>query len=336
MNKHFLKNLNIVLLLLLALSIGGSFAAWQYAGLQSNSSENEMKFHINTFTYWEGAEILPNEEGESHVSLINNLVNGTDSSGADVGLNNPNSALNQNLENRLNGGPFGIFNRSDCYGSMDGTILDQNIDMEGVFNTDTLGLSFIIQVIDDLTYYVFTTSVDLGESGKPNVALGERIYPIYRSVLVRESTSADFVVQSTQVGSAKSSYYKQLSNSAWLHDQTVPAFDVESWQAYEDEPMGTSNANAIWTFAGDNSAASAEDAVSTVYFKLDDAGARTITSENLHAEITVKNASGEVVAKSQALTVNDKLVVTVSFTIPDNEVYYLEFTGSNYIQFTVN
>ncbi len=336
MNKYIIRTIAVILPLFLLLFVGGTLAAWNYAGIQADSAQGEIGFRMNTFTFWEGADILPNEEGESHVTLINNLINGTDSTGADVGLNNPQSAISQNLENRLNGGLWGLFNESDYYGSMDGTILDQNIDMEGVFNTDTLGLSFIVQVIDDLTYYIFTTNVDLGKSGAPNIALGERIYPIYRSVIVRENTSSDFVVTSTDVGSAPSSYYKQLTNSAWLHDQTVPAFDVDNWRSCDDLPIGTSPENAIWTFAGDTTSASADDAESNVYFKLDDAGERTVTTENLHAEITVTNESGAVVAVSKSLTVDGKLVVTVSFTIEAGAVYYLNFTGSNYILFTVN
>ncbi len=336
MNKYLIRILAVILPLCVLFGVGGALATWQYAGLKADSASGEIPFKMNTFTFWEGAEILPNEDGESHITLIDKLLNGTDTVGTTVGINNPDSAISQNLENRLNGGLWGMFNKTDYYGSMDGSILDASIDMEGVFNTDTLGLDFIIQYIDDLTYYIFTTSIDLGESGAPNVALGEQIYPIYRTIVTRENTSSDFVVKSTDIGHATSSYYEQLSSSAWLHDQTVPAFDVDSWKASKDVPIGTSSENAIWTFVGDTPAAIADDAVSKVWFMLDDVGQRTVTSENLQAEITVRDANGNIVAESEKVTVDNKLVVTVDFTVEENSVIYLEFTGSNYIRFTVN
>ncbi len=335
--KNILKrSIFVILPLLLILSIGGSFATWYYAGAHVEDARGEVDFRMNTFTYWEGAEILPNEDGESHVMLINNLLNGKDSFGADVGLNNPNSAISQNLENRLNGGLWGMFNKTDHYGSMDGSILDETIDMEGVFNTDTLGLSFIIQIIDDNTCYIFTTNVELGESRTPNIPIGDRIYPIYRSVAVRENTSSDYVVQSTAVGSAPSSYYEQLSGWGILHDQYVPSFDVDRWESFEDMPMGRSVDEAIWTFAGDSSAAFADDAETLVYYKLDDAGERTVTSDNPYAQIRVLDGGGNAVAQSSRLTVDGVLTVSVSFTLPEDSVYYLEFIGSNYIKFTVS
>ncbi len=335
MSKYLLRLIAVILPICLIFSIGGAFAAWHYAGLQATDVKNEIGFYMNTFTFWEGADILPNEEGENHLELINNLLNGKDATGDDVGLNNPNSAISRNLSNRLNGGLWGLFNKSDHYGSMDETILDANIDMEGVFSTDTLGLEFIIQVVDDLTYYIFTTSVDLGNSGAPNVAIGQEVYPIYRSVIVRENTSSDFKAISTEIGHATSAYYTQLSNSSWLHDQTVPSFDVDTWKSCADTPIGNSRSNAIWTFAGDIPSAFADDANSFVYFRLDDAGNRTVTSENLHAEIKVTDQNGNVLAESAQKTVDGKLVVTVSFTIDAGDILYLEFTGSNYIRFEV-
>ncbi len=336
MKKSLFRTLFVILPFSILMLFGGVFATWSYAGLQANDANTDIPFQMNTFTFWEGAEILPNEEGESHVTLINNLLNGTDANGTEVGLNNPNSAVSQNLENRLNGGLWGLFNKTDHYGSMDGSILDNQVDMEGLFNTDTLGLNFIIQVIDDLTYYIFTTSVDMGASRAPNVPIGEQIYPIYRTVATRVNTSSDFVVQSTAIGHATSKYYEQLSGIGFLHDQYVPSFDVDTWVSCEQSPIGTSKENAIRTFVGDTPSADMPDAQSFAHFKLSGAGERIIQSPNIQAEITVRDSNDNVVAVSQKITVDNNLVVQVAFTAEENQTYYLELTGSNYIQFTVS
>ncbi len=317
------------------LPIGGAIATWQYAGLQALDAQTDIAFQMNTFTFWQGAETLPNEEGESHVTLINNLLNGVDENGTLVGLNNPDSAISQNLENRLNGGLWGMFNKTDYYGSMDGSILDEQVDMEGLFNTDTLGLDFIVQVVDDLTYYIFTTSVDMGTSGAPNIALGEEIYPIYRSIAKRATTSSKFEMVSTAVGHAPSMYYEQLSGWGILHDQTVPSFDVKQWTSCEDEPIGTTRDNAVWTFVGDTPSATVDDETSAMYFQMRAEGDRTITSENMQAEFTVTDAQGSVVAVSEQVTVDMRLFVQVTFTATAGETYYIQVTGASYIQFTI-
>jgi hypothetical protein len=49
---------------------------------------------------------LPDDEeaGEDHVWLIENLVAGVNANGVGIGLNNPNSDLNQYINDRLKGG----------------------------------------------------------------------------------------------------------------------------------------------------------------------------------------------------------------------------------------
>ncbi len=325
--RAFRRILTIVIPIVLLVSVGGTFATWSFAGVQSPSLDTTFDFGVGRYV-WDGSEILPDDvEGENHVQLVNDILNATDSNGNPIGLNYPDSALNQNVDNRLNGGALGwlgIGRAQDYYGSMDGTIIDNSINMEDIFKTETNGLAFIIQVKDELNYYAFTCDVDLGSSGAPNVAIGRTIYPVYRTLLVRSAADAVFVAQSTEIGYATSQYYKQLTGISG--DQRAPSFDVDTWSSAN--PMGTSAQYAIWTFVGDDPVARAENEGDTVYYQIAPAaGSRYVATGNPKGRITVKDASGNVLATSAPTTVDGVDQMRVTFTATANTTYLIEVTG---------
>ena len=104
MRSNFLSKFLLLLCLLLVLSsVGGVFAIWQYAEDPSASVADNVPFTLGEFK-WEGSEILPDDvEGEDHAWLIKSLVSGT-LNGKVIGLDNPDSALNEYISDRLAGG----------------------------------------------------------------------------------------------------------------------------------------------------------------------------------------------------------------------------------------
>jgi hypothetical protein len=236
-----LKRLSTILLCLIflvtILSTAGVYAIWEFSSGTINESKQEIGAEMGEFT-WQGSEILPDDEeaGEDHVWLIENLVAGVNANGTGIGLNNPNSDLNQYINDRLKGG---LGWKRDYFGSMAVTGDDE---MEELFGAAARGLSFIIEVDenDSNKYFIYTTSEYLGERGEPNwlgtsnKTPGKPTYPIgsyneiiYRTELVRESSTKPFNIIETKKGKALSAWYDENRRNANITQ--IPAFNVDSW-----------------------------------------------------------------------------------------------------------
>ena len=111
-----------------------------------------------------------------------------------------------------------------------------------LFGAAAKGLSFIIEVDENNSnlYYIYTTDVYLGERGemnwlgtsnktpgKPTVPIGQYIEVIYRTAIVRESSSAPFNIVETKKGKAKSDWYDENRSNANVTQ--IPSFDVDTW-----------------------------------------------------------------------------------------------------------
>ena len=234
MRSSFLsKFLPLLCLLLVLSSVGGVFAIWQYAEDPSASVADNVPFTLGEFK-WEGSEILPDDvEGEDHAWLIKSLVSGT-LNGRVIGLDNPDSALNEYISDRLAGG---LGWKRDYFGSM---AVTGDEEMEALFGAAAEGLSFIIQVKSNTEYYIYTTSVDLGERGepnwlgtsnktpgKPNVPLGSYVDHVYRTKITRPSTSEPWDIIETKRGKAISDWYDENRRNANITQ--IPAFDPNTW-----------------------------------------------------------------------------------------------------------
>lgn len=237
MRKIRYLSLVFVVAIIAFFSLGnfGIFGAWVYSA--SVSPPIALPIELGLFA-WEGSEILPDqeEEGLDHVWLINNLVNGKNNKGKEIGLNNPDSDLNDYINDRLKGG----WNwKRNYFGSMAVTGDDE---MEELFGAAARGLSFIIEVDenDSNIYYIYTTDVYLGQRGEPNwlgtsnktpgkptVPIGQYIEIIYRTKLVRPNSSSDFDIVETKKGKALSDWYDENRSNANITQ--IPAYDVNTW-----------------------------------------------------------------------------------------------------------
>ena len=63
-------------LIFLLLSVGGTFATWQYSTGSVDTFEEQLTFKIGDF-FWEGSGDLPTDGdiGENHLILIDNIIN---------------------------------------------------------------------------------------------------------------------------------------------------------------------------------------------------------------------------------------------------------------------
>ena len=193
------------------------YSSWQYAEADIKGISKSPTKVLHTFEY-PPEEVLPEEDlGKNQVVLVESLV------GFDNGLNDPDSYLNEQISARKNasffkGGP------KDTVGSMG---VDQTEEFENLFSLESENLSFLIQFIDDETYYLFTTDVDLGENGNPNYAIGTAISPIYRTVL--KNINGTWETQTSAKGYALSAYYEE--SNLFGNVTNIPSFDPDTWVA---------------------------------------------------------------------------------------------------------
>ena len=216
------------------LTVGGTLATWAFAGGGVIGTSASLAPVLGVFN-WDGSEVLPDDVvGEDHIWLITNLVAGENASGEEIGLNNPDSPLNDYIDDRLDGG-LGYSGR-DYFGSM---AVTGGRDMEELFGADAINLTFMVYVVSNTEYYIFTTGVDLGERGEPNWLgtsnktpgrpthpLGTYISPIYRTKLTRPTKNADWEIVETQKGKALSCWYDENRRN---NITQIPSFDPTSW-----------------------------------------------------------------------------------------------------------
>lgn len=332
----------LALICICGLFSSGSYALWYFTEGSPDDTSAPIEIAVGEFT-WTGSEELPDSvEGEDHAWLILNLVDGVNSSGEEVGLNNPNSELNEFIDKRLDGG-WGW--KRDYFGSM---AVTGGSTVEDIFGTKAVGVSFLIEVVSDTEYYIYTTSVYLGERGeinfwgtsnqkpgKPSIPIGEYIYPIYQTKLTRPNKSSDWEIIETKTGKAKSDWYDENRSAA--NATQIPAFDKDTWVEVE---LGANpnTSEAIWTFIGDNPVAYATKSMPTVYYQitLSSSTTFTVSSDNLDAKISILASNGTELANSSTVIIDGVEMKSVNITGTAGTLYYIAVTGDDVINLLIN
>ncbi|MBO5240898.1 MAG: hypothetical protein J6B56_05735 [Clostridia bacterium] len=309
-------------------TIASVSAAFNYAAYGAETSEKELTFQVALFD-WEGSEVLPdNVQGEDHQTLIDLILN------SEAGLNTSGSYLNQQIDDRKSS-----FWGWDTYGSMD--VYDAT-QMASIFKTETSGLTFLLEFPknDKNTQYLYTTSVDLGESGylsdqKNNIPTGRNVYAVYRTILKWNSETGKWEAQKSELGYAESAWYDNNLLGSWV--AKCPSFDPDTWQAGK---QGTSSSNSVYTYVGQHTTAYVDSITEVAWYDLtpSEAGTRTVSSYNLDCTIKITNANGKTVyATSNIIKDADgKDMVSVSWNASGNTKYYIQISGDTSMRFTVS
>ncbi len=309
----------LVMLISFAFGSSGVYAYWQYYG----SSSQSVKLSILTAVVpWKGSEVLPNEteKGKDHIALVEAILNGTYLSNGQVvqlGLNGGNNSyLNQRIEDRQ-----GIFWRdADQIGSMD-LWQDDNISDYFSLNEATNNLEFILEFPDgsDDTYYLYTTSVELGARRSPKIPIGTYVYPVYRTILKKNTETGKWEASITEEGYAPSKYY----SNPILGLAVDPAFDTDKWIAGS---LGTSTSNAIYADTGHTLQVVAKDEQTPVYYtitKTAQTDVKITVSDEDTATVKVYNSSMNLVN----VRAGEQGGKTLTFRASKNTKYYIEVTG---------
>lgn len=301
-------------------------AAWHYSLVVSESIEIPIEVKVMP---WEGMDELPNDiMGEDHEKLIETILSGTytEANGrvTEIGLNNPNSYINTEIKNRTDGSAWFT---SDTLGSMD---FWESRDIAKYFNTETTGLTFIIYFPEDEpgVHYLFTTSIELGESNNPNYPIDQVIYPIYRTKLVQDVETGEWEAVETKTGSCKSAYYDNPITGSWL--VKYPSFDPSTWA---EGRLGTSTSNAVYTYIGQEVTCYNKNATDVTYYVVKTTGNAdvTVNSTNTSAKFTITNANGGTVnIRGGAQGTNN-----VVFRGANNGTFYIAVTGDTSVTFTI-
>ena len=225
------KRISLVLLcVVVLLSVGGVYATWSYSTDAHIASKMEFPLRMGEFN-WTGSGDLPtlDEIGEDHISLIQQIVNHPQH-----GLNTSRSYLNEQIADRQDGG-LGWKDGRDTLGSM---AVTQSSELSEIFGLEANNLQFLIQFKSSTEYYIFTTGEYLGQRGevnfwgnnktpgKPTVPIGENIYPIYKTRVVK--TNGTWAPVETVKGYAASAWYEESRSNATATQ--IPSFDPDTFK----------------------------------------------------------------------------------------------------------
>ena len=222
--------LSLLMCLVMVLTVGGVYATWEYSNIGPNPSSLNITLKLGEFD-WAGSGNLPTDDaiGEDHIALIQNIINHPEH-----GLNTSKSYLNEQIKDRQDGG-IGWSGGRDTLGSM---AVTQSEELTDIFGLDANNLEFLIQFKSSTEYYIFTTGEELGQRGEinfwgnnskpgnPVVPIGQSIYPIYRTRVVK--TNGVWKAVETEVGYATSAWYEESRRNA--NATQIPSFDPDTFQ----------------------------------------------------------------------------------------------------------
>ena len=226
--KSIIRHTTILLVLIMAASLSGVWAIWQY-------SEDPVVSVTGTISVimpeWSGEEILPDdgELGEDHATLLNNIVNHEEN-----GLNAADSYLNTLLNNRENIGRT----------TLGSTAVLGGADMQEAFGTTEGGVSeniyFLLEMVGEDTIYMYTVSGSLGErgscntysmlntgSGSPTTPIGDYIPSVYRTEI--QSIDGVWTIVETLEGYAESAWYDENQADAYKNITQIPSLATSTW-----------------------------------------------------------------------------------------------------------
>lgn len=297
--------------------------AWLY--YRAAPEQLNLNIDISLFQ-WKGSEGLPNNQaGQDHHKLIGNILNGTTTENGQtvgVGLNTEGSYLGEQISERKS-----IWWRdADMLGSMD-IWEDDTINNYFNLNEATSEVSFVLYFPDgsDDFYYLYTTSVPLGARRKPNIAIGQTIYPIYRTTLkLNENGRWEAIL--TEIGSAPSAYYQ----NPILGVAVDPGFDIDNWVAGY---IGSQKGTAINAFVGQD--------VSVDFGSYGEMWYKITTTSRIYITLTTETENTTIYAYDS----NEKLLSLVSgsqgsqslrFRSGNNtNTYYIKVVGSSSAVFSI-
>lgn len=317
---------------------------YTYTGIEKNQDIDPKTFYtmeltfssnsaatLNSTLYFEF--IVKNTEDNvgisNHQSLIEAMLDNVEN-----GLNNPNSYLSRQIKSRSSGG-FLVPSR-DTLGSMAVTQGNTLEEMFGDSYAIAEEIAFLLQFVDTNNddvidyYYLFTTSVNLGENGSPNIARNEYIYQVYRTKIVYDSQEAAWVNEEIVEGYAKSAYYEESRYD--INRTKIPSLEPDSWVSGK---IGNSFSDAAWTTVNQTSliCCSADSGTDVRYYRV------TVPANSSYTLLI--DGDNETDASEVLLSIYDSSQNLIdsnyeSIILPtssSNVTYYITMVGSTTMDF---
>jgi hypothetical protein len=339
--KTSVKVLALLSALVVVFSAVGVYATWQY-------TENEVFPATATLSIvpfpWSGSEILPDGEGFNHAWLINNLLNGKDANGNGIGLNTTNSELNQEIADRWKSGFLDP--RRDTIGSM-ATWFGGTLD--AMFGSEAANLEFLIKFIDENGdgqidyYYIYTVGLRFSDSdpqyglwGSPNIPYGNKIYPIYRTKIVKDQYD-QWAAESSALGFANSALYDASSSLGFI--ASIPSFDEDTWKPVNADGTnmpGQSMDDPLWTYADLENSIEVGTKTTVVYYAFSPLATNTYTvtaAEGSDCRFVVYDGNQNEIARSGSG--DTSVSFNGAYSNNNRRTYYIAVSGDTELTFTV-
>ena len=276
-----------------------------------------MNFHFHV------ANIEDNIGIENHESLIDAMVNDTTN-----GLNNPNSYLSEQIIVRYsdsNGKPS-----RDSLGSMAAKQGNELDIMFGDAYSTTEEISYLFHFIDPNndgvidSYYLYTTSIYLGDKKSLSVPLGEPVYCIYRTEIVYNVEEGKWEPLEIVEGYAPSAYY--VEDQPNMNSSRLPAFDHRNWQ---EGRLGTSFEDAMWTNVNQEklTCCHAYDTVEKRYYKVNIPGGTYSFVVDSDIQTNAEDVTIEVYNSNRTLISSSKGTANITNNGSES-MYYIVLSGA--------
>ena len=326
--RYIIIAITCCILALFAFGNYNAFGSWIYH--EAAPSEFNLDLAV-VVAPWEGAEDLEGstEEGTNQKALIERILNGVsyDSSGNEigVGLNAKDSYLAEQIQSRENY----YWRDVDQLGSMD-VWEDDTINNFFELSEATNNVSFILEFPDETpnTYYLYTTTIELGGRWNPTIPIGDTVFPVYRTTIVFNEETTKWEATITEEGYAPSAYYKNPLTGLQLD----PAFDTSNWNPGQ---YGSTIDTALEYTFGSNLSIELTEIHSKKVYKVKEANrarSRTFTVTG-DATINVYDSNGALVKNPSAGAQGTN---TLKFNTKANATYYIEVIGTSQTTLTTS
>lgn len=324
--RILLSGLILLSLIVCFFSSLGVKAEWLYNEALAGNIDLDIDFIVMP---WVGADELPNQsdKGNNHKTLIQNILNGTYLSGGveqGIGLNTDGSYIADQIKQRQSI----TWRDANQIGSMD-VWQDDKLAEYFDLHEESNKVAFILEFPDGSndTYYLYTTSVELGSGWSPNIPTGTNVYPVYKTVLQKDA-QGKWQAVSTEIGYAPSALYKNPITGLSLG----PAFNTAGWKAGK---LGTGFDNAVYTAVGLTLPVETHESSDVTYYSFSSTSnaTRTVTvSDSENAVVYVYQSNGTLVSASRGAQGSQ----TISFSAKRNTTYYIMITGDTFCTFKVS
>jgi hypothetical protein len=221
--------------------------------------------------------------------------------------------------------------------------------LDAMFGSEAANLEFLIKFIDENGdgqidyYYIYTVGLRFSDSdpqyglwGSPNIPYGNKIYPIYRTKIVKDQYD-QWAAESSALGFANSALYDASSSLGFI--ASIPSFDEDTWKPVNADGTnmpGQSMDDPLWTYADLENSIEVGTKTTVVYYAFSPLATNTYTvtaAEGSDCRFVVYDGNQNEIARSGSG--DTSVSFNGAYSNNNRRTYYIAVSGDTELTFTV-